>query len=114
MHSEMMGEIGKHREQLDTAILEYSKCTIHVKVGTGWPRSVVLRKSEPLWPNSYLLLAPVMICPGCFERFKVGDTITLFPVGPGLDPEERAKCDAGRAYDAIAFPIHWACATGEQ
>ncbi len=55
-----------------------------------------------------------MICPGCFERFKVGDTTTLFPVGPGLDPEERANCDAGRAYNAIALPIHWACATGEQ
>ncbi len=35
MHSEMMGEIGKYREQLNSAIIEYSKCTMHVTVGTG-------------------------------------------------------------------------------
>ena len=53
-------------------------------------------------------------CPGCKHLFKEGDYVTLVGIGPGDDPEARAKHRAGRPYNAIAIPAHWACVTGEE
>lgn len=51
-------------------------------------------------------------CRACWRSFKIGDVPTLISLGPGLDKDERAKAHAGRAYNAVAIPVHWACATG--
>lgn len=53
-------------------------------------------------------------CPACHKTFAGGDLFTLVPLGPGDDPEERALARAGRPYNGIALPVHWACATGEE
>ena len=54
-------------------------------------------------------------CPGCHERFKEGDYVTLVVIGPGGDAESRRRAREGnQAYNAIAIPAHWACVTGEE
>lgn len=52
-------------------------------------------------------------CPACHEPFAAGDYTTLIAIGPGPDAEEREKAAVGRAYNAVALEVHWACATGE-
>ena len=54
------------------------------------------------------------VCPACSVPFKEGDALTLVSLGPGSDPDERHKARVGRPYNAIAQPVHWACATGEE
>ena len=51
-------------------------------------------------------------CPACGKRFKPGDFTTLVCLGPGDDPDEQAKARMGKAYNAVASEVHWACATG--
>jgi hypothetical protein len=51
-------------------------------------------------------------CPACGKAFKEGDFVTLLPLGPGDDPEEREKARAGRVYNAVAAVLHYSCATG--
>jgi hypothetical protein len=53
-------------------------------------------------------------CYACHQPFVRGELVTLVTLGPGGDPEERRKARAGEAYHAVALPIHWACATGEE
>lgn len=52
-------------------------------------------------------------CPACEQPFVVGQYVTLIILGPGDDPEAQEKARAGLAYNAVADPVHWACATGE-
>jgi len=52
-------------------------------------------------------------CPGCQLPFIEGDHVTLVPIGPGGDPDERDRAASGRAYNAVAIAVHWTCATGE-
>ena len=52
-------------------------------------------------------------CPACRVPFVAGDFTTLITLGPGADPEERAKAAEGRAYNAVALEVHWSCATGD-
>ena len=52
-------------------------------------------------------------CFACNQPFKIGDYTTLVAFGPGDNPESQEKCREGRAYNAVAIEIHWACATGE-
>lgn len=52
-------------------------------------------------------------CPACRKSFKAGDYTTIVSLGPGDDPEEQAKARTGRAYNAVASEVHFACATGE-
>jgi hypothetical protein len=54
------------------------------------------------------------VCKACNEPFKGGDAITLLPLGPGNDSEARALARAGRAYNAVALPLHYACVTGDE
>jgi len=54
------------------------------------------------------------VCPACGMAFAAGDVTTLTALGPGADPDARAKARAGHAYTAVALPIHWACATGHE
>lgn len=49
-------------------------------------------------------------CKACHEEFKIGDITTLVTLGPGKDPEERAKSEAGKPYNAVAIEIHYDCA----
>lgn len=53
-------------------------------------------------------------CPGCDQPFAVGDVVTLLPLGPGDDEDARERAAAGRIYNAVAIPLHWACATGKE
>jgi hypothetical protein len=57
---------------------------------------------------------PRRVCPGCDRVFAPGETIGMITIGPGPDPEEREKARNGRGYIAVALPVHWACATGEE
>lgn len=52
-------------------------------------------------------------CPACHVPFVVGDWTTIIPLGPGNDPEAQQRVREGRAYNAVAVEVHWACATGE-
>lgn len=52
-------------------------------------------------------------CPACEQPLAVGDYTTLIPIGPGDREENRRKAREGRAYNAVAIEVHWACATGE-
>lgn len=52
---------------------------------------------------------PVPTCPACDEEFKEGDYTTLIAVGPGDDPEEQARRDAGEPYNSVAVEVHWDC-----
>jgi hypothetical protein len=36
----------------------------------------------------------------------------LIALGPGGNEESQQKCREGRAYNAVAQPVHWTCATG--
>lgn len=49
-------------------------------------------------------------CPACNEWFEIGDVITLVPLGPGPDEEDREKARANRWYNALAIPVHAECA----
>ena len=50
------------------------------------------------------------ICPACRKPFQAGDYTTLVCLGPGDDKEEQEKAISGRAYNAVAAEVHWACA----
>lgn len=52
-------------------------------------------------------------CPGCQQRFKEGEYVTLVTVGPGDDVEAQQAARDGRAYTAVAMAAHWKCVTGE-
>lgn len=51
-------------------------------------------------------------CPACGRPIAVGDETTLVALGPGDDPEAQKAAREGRAYNAVAAIVHWACATG--
>lgn len=51
-------------------------------------------------------------CPACNKPFVPGDATTLIALGPGDRPEAQQRAREGRAYTAVAAPVHWACATG--
>jgi hypothetical protein len=53
-------------------------------------------------------------CAACTVPFQEGELVTLIPLGPGDDPEDRRKCREGKAYNSTAAVVHWACATGEE
>lgn len=72
-----------------------------------------MHKMGPLTADHWLI-ADVEKCPACKMGFKAGEHVTLIALGPGEDPEGRAKARAGQAYNAVAIPVHWACATGEE
>lgn len=52
-------------------------------------------------------------CQACHAEFEPGDWTTLIALGPGDDEESRELARAGRAHNAVAVEVHWACATGE-
>lgn len=66
-------------------------------------------KFGPLHPDDHLL---ELTCPACHKQFGAGDFVTLVSIGPGDSEEGRARCRAGRVYNAVAIPCHWACVTG--
>lgn len=73
-----------------------------------------LRQFRVTANNPLLHQLPAAQCPACGEYLVLGDFYTLVPIGPSPDPEERRKARNGRCYDAVALPVHWACATGEE
>jgi hypothetical protein len=63
----------------------------------------------------HLKIAPDYTCAACHQPLKLGELHTLFPLGPGNNPEARAKARAGQHYESIAaVPVHWACVTGDE
>ncbi len=69
-------------------------------------------KMGPIPEGHYLTNNPEE-CPGCGKPFDVGCYVSLIPIGPGEDEDERKKAREGRPYNAIAIPAHYACVTGE-
>jgi hypothetical protein len=67
---------------------------------------------SPVGPLEADLFGPP--CAACRRRMIAGEYVTLIELGPGIDPEERARCRGGSVYNAVAIPVHWACATGEE
>ncbi len=49
-------------------------------------------------------------CAACQKPLLINDYIALVGLGPGDDPEEQKKCEAGHAYNAVAAICHAACA----
>lgn len=49
-------------------------------------------------------------CLACLDDFREGDLVSLLVLGPGDDPEEQAKWREGRWCNAVALPLHAACA----
>jgi hypothetical protein len=70
------------------------------------------RKMGPL-KEDHPLVMNMDLCPACRHVFIVGQYVTLVTLGPGENAEEREKARGGGAYTAVAAPVHWACATGE-
>ena len=70
-----------------------------------------MQKMGPLAADH--LLVGTDSCPACHRSFRPGDYVTLIALGPGDDDEARALARAGKPYNAVALPVHWACATGE-
>ncbi len=70
-------------------------------------------KMGPLLP-SHPLCRDMMKCPACHRVFKKGEYVTLILVGPGDDEEAQEKARKGQAYDGVAVPVHYTCATGEK
>ena len=75
------------------------------------PSTRTIRRFEPLaWNHSTV----DTICPACKEWFQSGDVTTLIPIGPGADPEARAKALDRVYFTGVGVVVHWACATGEE
>jgi hypothetical protein len=53
-------------------------------------------------------------CTACGDEFKPGHLMTMFPIGPGPDPEARKAAREGAPYDVTQIPVCWPCATGEE
>jgi len=70
-----------------------------------------LRKFGPKTSDHYSIGKP---CQACEKPFVVGDYTTLIALGPADDSEQRQKAREGRAFNAVAVEVHWACATGEE
>lgn len=51
-------------------------------------------------------------CPACHEKFRIGDYVTLVPLGPGTDPVQRRQAARNEPYESVAMEAHYACATG--
>ena len=50
--------------------------------------------------------------PACKKPFVGGDYTTLVALGPGDDEESQQRAREGRAYNAAAVEVHFACAAG--
>lgn len=76
-------------------------------------RTITLTKSDPLRSGHPLLTAPVSRCAACQVFLAEGDEITMMPLGPGPDKQQRELCADSLSYQAVAVPLHWTCATGK-
>lgn len=72
-----------------------------------------MRKMGPL-KKDHPLVTEKEKCPACRVEFKTDDFVTLISLGPGDDTEARQRARHDEAYNAVAVPVHWACATGEE
>lgn len=54
------------------------------------------------------------VCAACKKPFKAGQYTTLIALGPGADPDARKSAREGRAFNAVALEVHYACATGDE
>jgi hypothetical protein len=50
------------------------------------------------------------ICIGCDKPFEVGQYMTILPVGPGGDEDDRRKAFRGGWYSCNGVPLHAECA----
>lgn len=69
------------------------------------------RPFAPL-PGDHPFVLDGKACPGCDQRFEIGDVTTLIAIGPGEEDVERQRAWAGQAYTCVSIPAHWACVTG--
>lgn len=72
-----------------------------------------MRKFGPL-TASHPLVEDAELCAACKAPFHAGEYVVLLALGPGADPVERHRADAGQPYTAVAIPLHLACAVGEE
>lgn len=78
-------------------------------------------KIGPIRPTDHLVVGHdengervKLTCPGCHRGFNAGDYVTLRVLGPGADPDAQEAARRGDAYNAVAVPMHWKCATGKE
>jgi hypothetical protein len=70
------------------------------------------RKMGPL-AEDHPLVTDKETCSACKKPFETGQFVTLTVLGPGDSPDAQRLAHDGHAYNAVAQPVHWACATGE-
>jgi hypothetical protein len=70
-----------------------------------------MRPFPPLLPLHPLVTSGER-CPFCDRAFAAGDVTTLIATAPA-DDEQAARMRAGRAYTAVAAPVHFACVPAE-
>lgn len=73
----------------------------------------VTRKMGPL-ALDHPLVQDGDTCTGCKRMFEAGQYVALVTIGPGDDKEARYQARSGKAYNAVAVPVHWSCVTGEE
>lgn len=78
-----------------------------------FPPARELRPMGPLSADHPMVVEQVK-CAACLKPFQAGERVTLVAVGPGDDEQARRLCREGHFYNAIALPVHWACATGNE
>lgn len=88
--------------------------------GERWPRSLrrqratLLACSRRYGPKPAAHPSLGMPCLACGQPLGEGELTVLVSLGPGADPERRARARQGRWFTGVALEVHWACATGEE
>jgi hypothetical protein len=75
------------------------------------PETNSFEKLGPLQEKDELIITE-SYCVSCGMQFSLGEFYTLIPVGPGTDAEARRRARAGRKFQSVTIPAHWACVTG--
>ena len=68
-----------------------------------------VKRWGPVSPGTHTL---ELTCPACDQKFVAGDYTALVAIGPGADKDGRENARQGRAYNAHALVLHYACHTG--
>jgi len=51
-------------------------------------------------------------CVLCAKPFQVEEFVAVVPLGPGLDREDRVRCQLKLPYTGKGIVVHWDCVSG--